>query len=246
MSNRVELVMGLPISLDLRDEGDFAEAADEIFAWFREVDERFSPFKEDSEVRRYDRGELSAGDLSEDLLEVLELCAYYEQLSGGAFRARIPGRGLDPCAVVKGWAVQRAADMLKAAGATTFCLNAGGDVVTAGEPEPGRAWRVGVRHPEQPASVCAVLESRNGAIATSAAYERGSHILDGRDGTPATGLMSVTVVADDLVTADALATAAFAMGTEGISWAADRPGCEILIVDDSRRVHRTAGLELAS
>ncbi|MER6797218.1 FAD:protein FMN transferase, partial [Amycolatopsis mediterranei] len=113
-------------------------------------------------------------------------------------------------------------------------------------PQPGRPWRVGVRHPEQPLAVCAVLESRNGAIATSAAYERGSHILDGRSGTPATGLMSVTVVAGDLVTADALATAAFAMGAEGITWAADRPDCEILIVDDSRRVHRTAGLALAS
>jgi thiamine biosynthesis lipoprotein len=246
MTNRVEQVMGLPISLDLRDEGDFAEVVDDVFAWFRDVDARFSPFKEDSEVSRYDRGELPAEELSDDLIEVLELCAYYEQLSGGAFRARLPGRGLDPCAVVKGWAVQRAADMLKAEGATTFCLNAGGDVVTAGEPEPGRAWRVGVRHPEQPLAVCAVLESRNGAIATSAAYERGSHILDGRDGTPATGLMSVTVVAGDLVTADALATAAFAMGAEGITWAADRPGCEILIVDDSRRMHRTAGLALAS
>ncbi|WP_410641966.1 FAD:protein FMN transferase [Amycolatopsis sp. lyj-346] len=247
MTTRVEQVMGLPISLDLRDDEDgFAEVVDEVFAWFRDVDARFSPFKDDSEVSRYDRGELTAAELSDDLLEVLELCAYYEQLSGGAFRARLPGRGLDPCAVVKGWAVQRAADLLKAEGATTFCLNAGGDVVTAGEPEPGRPWRVGVRHPEQPLAVCAVLESRNGAIATSAAYERGSHILDGRSGTPATGLMSVTVVASDLVTADALATAAFAMGEEGITWAADRPGCEILIVDDSRRVHRTAGLALAS
>ncbi|KDO03745.1 thiamine biosynthesis protein, partial [Amycolatopsis mediterranei] len=135
MTNRVEQVMGLPISLDLRDEGDFAEVVDDVFAWFRDVDARFSPFKDDSEVSRYDRGELTAAELSDDLLEVLELCAYYEQLSGGAFRARLPGRGLDPCAVVKGWAVQRAADMLKAEGATTFCLNAGGDVVTAGEPQ---------------------------------------------------------------------------------------------------------------
>ncbi|NBH03308.1 FAD:protein FMN transferase, partial [Amycolatopsis sp. SID8362] len=154
MSVRVEQIMGLPISLDLRDGEDFAEVVDDVFAWFHDVDARFSPFKADSEVSRYDRGELAAAELSDDLLEVLELCAYYEQLSGGAFRARLPGRGLDPCAVVKGWAVQRAADMLKAEGATTFCLNAGGDVVTAGEPEPGRPWRVGVRHPEQPLAVC--------------------------------------------------------------------------------------------
>lgn len=61
MTNRVEQVMGLPISLDLRDRddtGDFTDVVDDVFAWFRDVDARFSPFKPDSEVSRYDRGEL--------------------------------------------------------------------------------------------------------------------------------------------------------------------------------------------
>src|SRR3954465_4064255 len=167
MTNRVEQVMGLPISLDLRDEGDFAEVVDDVFAWFRDVDARFSPFKEDSEVSRYDRGELTAAELSEDLLEVLELCAYYEQLSGGAFRARMPGRGLDPCAVVKGWSVQRAADMLEFAGARNFCVNAGGAVVVRGEPASGASWRIGIRHPVRADALCAVLDVRHGAVATS-------------------------------------------------------------------------------
>ncbi|MFD9962211.1 FAD:protein FMN transferase [Amycolatopsis sp. NPDC058986] len=241
----VEQVMGLPVSLDLRDPGDFSAAIEKAYAWLHDVDDRFSPFKPGSEVCRYDRGELSTTDLSGDMLEVLELCAYYERLSGGAFSARLPGRSLDPCAVVKGWAVQRAADILRAFGAETFCLNAGGDVVTSGEPEPGRPWRVGIRHPDAPGAVCAVVASRGGAVATSAAYERGEHILDGRSGRPATGLLSVTVVAADLVTADALATAAFAMGTDGIAWAADRPGCHVFIVDEGRRVHRSPGLALA-
>jgi thiamine biosynthesis lipoprotein len=245
MTTHVEQVMGLPVSLDLRDDGDFSAAVTDAFGWLHEVDARFSPYKVDSEVSRYDRGELAAGDLSGDLDEVLDLCAYYEHLSGGAFSARLPGRALDPCAVVKGWAVQRAADRLHAAGARRFCLNAGGDVVTAGEPEPGRPWRVGVRHPEQPQSVCAVVTSRNGAVATSAAYERGQHILDGRTGRPATGLLSVTIVTEDLTNADALATAAFALGEEGIEWAAGQPGCEVLIIDAARRVHRSPGLDTA-
>lgn len=249
--NRVEQVMGLPVSVDVRDVGSAADAVDVtaeidgVFAWLREVDERFSPFKEDSEVSRYDRGELSSGELSDELLEVLSLCEYYEQLSGGAFKARLPGRSLDPNAVVKGWSVQRAASLLRAAGLGTFCINAGGDVVTSGEPETGRGWRVGIRHPEQPGAICAVVESSGGAVATSAEYERGTHILDGRTGRPAFGLLSVTIVADDLTTADSLATAAFAMGTEGIAWAASQPGCEVLIVDVERRVHRSPGLKLA-
>lgn len=242
--NNVEQVMGLPVSIDVRDDGDHTAAIEGAFAWLREVDARFSPFKPDSEVCRYDRGELAPSQLSGDLLEVLALCDHYERLSGGAFSARLPGRALDPNAVVKGWAVQRAAALLRTEGLRTFCINAGGDVVTAGEPEPGRGWRVGIRHPEQPEGICAVVESSDGAVATSAEYERGSHILDGRTGLPATGLLSVTVTAGDLTTADSLATAAFAMGTEGIAWVASQPGCAVLIVDAERQVHRSPGLKL--
>lgn len=237
--NRVEHIMGLPISLDI---DGFAEAQEAAFAWLREVDERFSPFKPGSEVCRYDRGELALEETSDDLHLILALCAHYEQLSGGAFSARLPGKGIfDPCGVVKGWAVQRAAEILRAAGASRFCVNAGGDVVTAGEAEPGRPWRVGVRHPDQPDVLCCVIESRDGAVATSAAYERGSHIVDGRTGLPASGLASVTVTAADLTSADALATAIFAMGREGIAWAAEQD-CEVFIVDSDRKVHRSAGL----
>ncbi|WP_051792859.1 FAD:protein FMN transferase [Amycolatopsis jejuensis] len=234
MTRHVEYAMGLPISLDLRDEADFTTA----FAWLHEADARFSPYKVDSEVSRYGRGELTLSELSDDLDEILSLCAYYEDLSGGAFTARLPGRGFDPCGIVKGWAVQRAADLLHAAGAKRFCLNAGGDVVTSGEPEPGRPWHVGIRHPEQPQEVCAVLDSLDGAVATSATYERGAHILDGRTGLPANDLLSVTVATDNLVHADALATAIFALGADGIAWAAGQPDVDLLIVDDRRRVHR--------
>ncbi|MDQ0772701.1 thiamine biosynthesis lipoprotein [Streptomyces aurantiacus] len=254
--HRVEHIMGLPISLRIEGggkgggesggegEGSGSEAvvaADQVFAWLREVDARFSPFLPDSEVSRLDRGELAADRLSPDLVEVLDLCERYRVESGGAFQVRLPGRGLDPCAMVKGWAVQRAADLLRARGVTTFCLNAGGDVVSAGRP-----WRVGVRHPERADRLCAVLEITDGAVATSGRYERGDHILDGRSGRPATGLLSLTVVASSLTEADATATAAFAMGAEGVDWAAAREGCEVFAVDAERRVLRTPGFPVAA
>ncbi|WP_071812587.1 FAD:protein FMN transferase [Lentzea guizhouensis] len=237
---RVEQIMGLPISVDLRD-GD-AALAELAFESLRAADAQFSPFKADSEVSRLDRGELTREELTPDLVEVLDLCDWYETSTGGAFTARVPGRGLDPCAVVKGWAVQRAADLLKEAGATRFCLNAGGDVVVAGEPEPGKPWRVGVRHPDQADALCVVLGVRDGAVATSALYERGQHILDGRTGEPARGILSVTVVAADLAIADTTATAAFSLGRDGIEWAAAQPDCEVFIVDEDRQVFRGPGL----
>ncbi|GAA1263824.1 hypothetical protein GCM10009634_03870 [Saccharothrix xinjiangensis] len=152
----------------------------------------------------------------------------------------MPGRGLDPCAVVKGWAVQRAADLLVEAGATRLVVNAGGDVATAGGP-----WRVGVRHPGRPDRLCAVLEVTDRAVATSGRYERGDHVVDARTGAPVTGLLSLTVVAPTLTEADATATAAFALGAAGVGWAASRPGCEVHAVDAAGRVHRTPGLPVA-
>ncbi|MFD8302171.1 FAD:protein FMN transferase [Streptomyces sp. NPDC059690] len=232
--------MGFPVSLRVDDEDVPERAADAVFAWLREVDARFSPYRPDSEVCRYDRGELERHELSDDLVEVLDLCEHYRRATAGAFDVRLPGRGLDPNAVVKGWSVQRAADLLRAAGARRFVLNAGGDVVAAGGP-----WRVGVRHPEHADKLCAVLELTDGAVATSARYERGDHIVDGRTGRPATGLLSLTVVASSLTEADAVATAAFAMGAEGIGWAASLPGCEVFAVDADGQVLRTEGLPVA-
>ncbi|MEU9353079.1 FAD:protein FMN transferase [Streptomyces griseoloalbus] len=237
---RVEHVMGFPVSLRVDDEGFPESAADALFARLREADARFSPFREDSEVSRLDRGDLDPEALSPELTEILDLCERYRIATGGAFDVRLPGRRLDPCAVVKGWSVQRGADLLTAAGARRFCLNAGGDVVAAGGP-----WRVGIRHPQHADRLCTVLHLTDGAVATSARYERGDHILDGRTGRPATGLLSLTVVAPTLTEADTVATAAFALGREGIDWAAARPGCEVFAVDADRRVVRTSGFPTA-
>ncbi|CAM4032922.1 FAD:protein FMN transferase [Kibdelosporangium persicum] len=240
----VRQLMGLPISVDLRD-GTQREA-DMVFDWLHEVDLRFSPFRLDSEVTRLDEGRIGAEEISADLLHVLALCETYELRSGGAFKAKLPGRQLDPNAVVKGWAVQRAADLLRAAGLRRFCINAGGDVVTAGEPTDGEPWRVGIRHPDDSQRVCAVVGIRDGAVATSAAYERGNHIIDGRTGLPAFGLLSMTVYAPDLTTADATATAAFAMGIDGPEWAAQQPGCLVHAVDSNHRVFRSPELPVLS
>jgi thiamine biosynthesis lipoprotein len=242
--HRVEHVMGLPVSVDVRGCAvDLGPAFDRAFGWLRKVDARFSPFRPDSEVCRLDRGELSPAQISDDLAEVLALCADYERRSGGAFRARVPGRGLDPSGMVKGWAVQRMTAPLLDAGAVDFCVNAGGDVLVRGEPEPGRPWLVGVRHPEFADKQCVVFGLRHGAVATSGAYERGAHIVDGRTGAPADALLSITVVADDLITADATATAAFALGADGIEWAANQPGCQVFAIDRERRVFRSPSLD---
>jgi thiamine biosynthesis lipoprotein len=236
---RVEQVMGTAISLDLRDPAVPPAAVDAMFDHLRDIDARFSTYRPDSEISRLGRGELTPDACSPDVREVLVRCEALRTLSHGYFdiKASRADGGLDPSGFVKGWAVEAAAGILDAAGARNYCLNAGGDVITRGEPEPGRRWRVGIRHPELPDMLATVLETRDLAVATSGAYERGEHITNPRTGRPPDGLLSVTVVGPRLSEADAYATAAFAMGPFGLTWIAGLAGyAGCMITAERRRV----------
>jgi thiamine biosynthesis lipoprotein ApbE len=239
---RVEQMMGTAISLDLADDlpsGRLHELADDVFAWMREVDARFSTYRPDSEVCRFDRGEVLLSEASADLRFVLEACADLWGATDGFFDAYATGR-LDPCGFVKGWAAQAASDRLLAAGAANHCVNAGGDVRVRGASPSGEPWRIGVRHPWDPMATCLVLAGTDLAVATSGVYERGRHVLDPRRGAPAGGLRSVTVVGTDLGVADAYATAALAMGVAGIGWLDRLPGhTHAVITDDGQCLHST-------
>jgi thiamine biosynthesis lipoprotein len=209
--------MGTVVSLDLRVPAP-DELVERALAVFDDADERFSPFRADSELSRVGRGELTPVDASEELREVLAIGDAFERATGGAFSLWRSDK-LDANGVVKGWAAQRAADLLYEGGVTDFCLNAGGDLVTRGAPAPRQRWQAGIRDPRDPARLLGVVVLGEGAMATSGAYERGPHIFDGRSGAQAGHWASVTVVDPDLTVADVLATAVFAMGAEGPAWA---------------------------
>ena len=234
----VRHIMGMPIGIDARDPVDL----EPVFAWLREVDATFSTYRDDSEISRLDRGELTVADCRPEVDEVLRACMELEHETGGFFSVRPAGR-LDPSGLVKGWAVARAADLLAAAGAENFCIDAGGDVIARGRPEPGRRWRIGIRHPLELDQLAAVIEVEDLAVATSAGYERGEHILDPHTGSPPVGLLSVTVAGPDLAAADAYATAAFAMGADGPAWTATLGGYDAMCITDDRRVLSTPGFE---
>ena len=241
-------VWGTVIRIELRDHVDH-DAIDAVWAWFERVDELFSTWRADSEVSRLARGELDIGAVTPDVREVLDRCEQLRRLSDGGFdvafaagsRVAAPGRcAIDPTGLVKGWAVDRAARVLTAAGAANFSINAGGDVLVAGGPATGQPWRVGIQHPWQRDRVAAAIGVTDAAVATSGAYERGHHVFDGRTGRVARGLASVTVVAGDLATADGLATAALALGADGMPWLAAQPDVDAMGITDARRVVKTA------
>lgn len=238
---RVEPVMGTMVSIEIQPPLVPPAVLDEVFTQLHDVDARFSTYKPDSAISRLMRGELLEEDASLDVRHVLAACDHLTIVTDGAFdarRHRSDGR-LDPSGFVKGWAIEEAAWAIDAAGGRNYCVNAGGDIVARGEAEPGRPWRVGIRHPDQADRVAAVLEVSDRAVATSGDYERGEHIGDPRTGKPATGLRSVTVVGPGLAFTDAYATAVYVMGLDGLGWLAahdDGTYAAFAITDDGRSV----------
>jgi thiamine biosynthesis lipoprotein len=217
---RVEQVMGMPIIVDVRDECGEG-VLDDLFDWFRQVDARFSTYKEDSEISRLNRGELAVRDCHPDVRWVLARCDELREETGGFFDARYASLlEVDPSGLVKGWSVDRGGELLEARGIRNYSINAGGDIRTRGGALPEPVWRTGIQHPVELEKLAAVVESNDLALATSGTYRRGEHILDPHTGRPPAGLLSVTITGDDLGTADAFATAAFAMGEAGPAWTA--------------------------
>jgi thiamine biosynthesis lipoprotein len=242
---RAEEIMGTVVSIDVREPFVTPEVLDAVFDQLRAVDARFSTYKPDSEISRLARGELIEGDCSADVRHVLAACDHLAVTTAGAFDARRhrTDGALDPSGFVKGWALEEAAWLIDSAGGRNYWVNGGGDIVARGEAEPGRAWRVGIRHPDEVDRVAAVLAIRDRAVATSGNYERGDHIADPRSGAAPAGLRSVTVVGPGLAFTDAYATSIFVMGLPGLEWLDAYPEYAALAITDDDRVVWTPGME---
>jgi FAD:protein FMN transferase len=233
---RVEQIMGMPIVVEVRDEDVDPKAVDEAFGWFRWVDETFSTYKRDSEVSRLARGDLRIEQANPEVQAILLVCEELRAATHGYFDARATG-GLDPSGLVKGWSVDRAAALLDEAGARDYAVSAGGDMRLRGGPR-----RVGIQHPLLRDRVAAVLEVNDLAVATSGAYARGDHVVDPHTGRPPAGVLSVTVVGAELATADAYATAAFAMGADAApGWLAGLRDHDGMVILEDEVVLSTAG-----
>ncbi|MBR9978697.1 MAG: FAD:protein FMN transferase [Bacteroidetes bacterium] len=168
-------------------------------------------------------------------------------LEQGNYVRRSTGATLNFGSVAKGYAVDRAVAILRQYGVTEALINAGGDIRAI-----GGEWQVGIQHPRSPSELLTVVRLDGRAIATSGDYEqyfeeggvRYHHIFDPATGFPARGLRSVSVIADDVATADAVSTAAFVLGTgKGLEFLRDYPDIEGLIVDEHGVEHSTPGFE---
>jgi thiamine biosynthesis lipoprotein len=238
----LQLLMGMPITVEVVDrrvtEADIAP----IFAYFRTVDDTFSTYKEHSQISQIKRGELSAEASSADVKTILALSEQTKHETLGYFDIQHQGT-LDPSGIVKGWAILQAACMLKAAGFTNFYIDAGGDIQVAGMKD-GHPWRVGIRNPFNRQEMVKVLAITEKGVATSGTAIRGQHIYDPHHpDTPILDIVSLTVIGPNVYEADRFATAAFAMGTRGISFIEQLAGFEGYLIDACARATLTSGFE---
>ena len=235
----VEHCMGTVFTVDIRDSGDWSDAVHDVVSWLHRVDAVFSTYRPDSDISRIRRGELQVTDADPHVETVLDLCVQVQSATNGYFTAMPHGR-LDPTGLVKGWAIERAAQLLREHGSTNHAVNGGGDIQLAGEAQPGRPWTVGITDPGDPAHVLATATGGDFAVATSGTAERGRHILDPFTGRAADRLVSVTVAGPSLTLADAYATAAFVMGPDALIWIEQIPDYETLLIDADATIHTSS------
>lgn len=231
----------MPITVEILDSSD-QSLMEKVFSYFTYVDQKFSTFKTDSEINRINRGEVSEEEYSADMREILLLAEQTKKETNRFFDIRRPQGGMDPSGIVKGWAIHKAAQLLMESGVTDYFIDAGGDIQVSRPGVLGLPWKVGIQNPFNNQEVVKVLNLRNEGLATSGTYNKGSHIYNPKASADlATNIVSFSVVAKNIYEADRFATAAFAMGADGIYFIEKLPGFEAYQIDEKGTATFTSG-----
>jgi FAD:protein FMN transferase len=161
-----------------------------------------------------------------------------------------PGMRIDLGGFAKGHAVDNATAILRRRGIAHAMVSAGGDSRVIGD-RRGRPWTIGVRDPRHPGEVAAMLPLEDVSISTSGDYERYfdaegmrfHHLIDPATGKSPRGIQSVTVLADDGLTSEALSKIVFVLGVErGMALVESQSGVDAVVVDAGGALHFSSGL----
>lgn len=169
-------------------------------------------------------------------------------------RLKKAGESIDLGGIGKGYAGDRILELFRAFGIQSAYSNLGGNVVTLGAKPDGKPWQIGIQHPRQENCLLGTVSVVDQSVVTSGDYQRSSsgsngkrfhHILNPTTGCPVdAGLISVTIVTENSMTADALSTAIFAIGLDrSINTLKSFPKTEAILVDAGEQVFVTQGLE---
>jgi len=234
--------MGMPISIEIVGSTASKDLFDLVYDYFTYVDNTYSTYKSDSEISRINRG-LPRQQWSAEMKEVLAMCEKTKEETGGYFNIEHSGQ-LDPSGLVKGWAIQQAAELLYKRGVKDFYIEAGGDIQVRGHNAQSKPWQVGIRNPFRRQEVIKTIQIHTEGVATSGTYIRGQHIYNPHHpDSPITDIASLTVIGPNIYEADRFATAAYAMGKKGIVFIENLKGFEAYMVDNHKQATLTSGFE---
>ncbi|MGD1003122.1 MAG: FAD:protein FMN transferase [Minisyncoccia bacterium] len=241
---QTRLLMGMPITVEIADPHATQSVIDDVYDYFAHIDEKFSTYKSTSEISAINTGALVLSDASEEMQLVFAMCEETKQQTGGYFDIKTPNGKYDPSGLVKGWAIWNAAQLLKKNGFANFYIDAGGDIQPHGHNADGGQWAVGIKNPfNQNENIKVIYVSTEG-VATSGTYIRGNHIYNPRSaGVAVSDIVSLTVIGPNIHDADRFATAAFAMGADGIKFIEALPGYEGSMIDKNKIATITTGFE---
>lgn len=235
--------MNMPITVEIVDRLKSKVIFDKIYEYFLEVECRFSVFRKDSEISKINSKEIEHPKYSHEMKGILDLAEKTKRESFDYFDIERNGR-LNPSGIVKGWAILQAAKKLEADGIKNFYIEAGGDIQTSGVNSEGKKWQVGIRNPFDHTQIVKTLILSGEGIATSGTYHRGQHIYNPfSPAVPLTETVSITVIGPNILEADRFATAAFAMGKDGINFIENRPELEGYMIDQRKVATFTSNFE---
>jgi thiamine biosynthesis lipoprotein len=238
--------MGMPITVEIVDTNIKSSSIDDVFDYFKYIDENFSVYKENSEISGINQNKITERDYSKDMRIVLALSEETKKLTNGYFDIVTPGGKCDPSGLVKGWAIYNASQILKKQGYCNFYIEAGGDIQTSGKNSKGENWSVGIKNPFEPEKneMVKIVYGENLAIATSGTYLRGHHIYNPLEkDVVLDDIISLSVIGPNIYEADRFATAAFAMGQNGIEFIENMGGFEGYMIDMKGIATETTGFE---
>lgn len=159
------------------------------------------------------------------------------------------GMRIDLGGFAKGHAVDNCAALLRECGIAHAMVSAGGDSRVIGD-RRGRPWTVAVRDPRRADAIVAVVPLKDTSISTSGDYERfferdgvrHHHLIDPKTGSSPRSVRSVTILAADGLTCEALSKCVFVSGLKGMRWVESLPGVDAIVVDAAGALHVTSGL----
>ena len=236
------------VRLEVRDmpgNGSWAAPLEKAAGRMRALEKRFNYFDGDSELAKLNSAKLAETDaLSPEMRRVLQKAEELRVLTKGAFDVRIGPEGkIDLGGIAKGFIVDEGIRVLRKNGIKSAIINAGGDMYCMGD-----RYNIGIKDPLDAENIIATFSVKDKGVATSANYERPGHIVDPRTGKSALKkVKSATVIANDCMTADGLATALYVLSAEEALALADGLGnVECAIIDGRDKLYFSQGFSLTT